>query len=231
MQPGSAIDLVVFDCDGVLIDSEVIAARAHAKALSRLGYPIGVEEIIRRFAGVPDRDMVAILEREMGHALPDDYAAQTKDAIRRSYGQDLEAIPHVREAVAAIGVPICVASSSLPDKLQLGLRLAGLHHLFAPHVFSAAQVRRGKPWPDLFLFVAERMGAVPARCVVVEDSLVGVKAAVAAGMTALGFTGGSHCETGHAALLRSEGAALVFDDMRQLPAILMQQPGSMPIGS
>jgi HAD superfamily hydrolase (TIGR01509 family) len=146
-----------------------------------------------------------------------------KDAIGRSYLQDLKAVPHVREAVAAIGVPACVASSSVPDKLRLGLELVGLYDRFAPYVFSATQVGRGKPWPDLFLFAAGRMGAAPGRCVVVEDSVAGVQAAVAAGMTALGFSGASHCGTGHAALLKAEGAALVFDDMRRLPAILSRR--------
>jgi HAD superfamily hydrolase (TIGR01509 family) len=224
MPPEPGLDLVIFDCDGVLIDSEVIAARIHAEALGRLGYALGAEEIMRRFTGIPDKDMYAVLEREIGRALPGDYDAQTKAAIGRSYAQDLRAIPHVREAVAAVGVPVCVASSSVPEKLRLGLELAGLYDLFAPNIFSATQVRRGKPWPDLFLFAAERMGAAPARCVVVEDSVAGVKAAVAAGMTALGFGGASHCGTGHAALLQAEGAALVFDDMRRLPAILSRYP-------
>lgn len=214
-----AIGLVIFDCDGVLVDSEPIAARIHAEALAGLGHAIGAEEIIRRFTGVPDRDMYAELEAEIG-ALPADYDEDVKTAIARSYARDLQAIAGVHDAVAALDLPVCVASSSVPEKLRLGLDLVGLYERFAPNVFSATQVRRGKPAPDLFLFAAARMGVAPERCIVIEDSVAGVRAAVAAGMAVLGFCGGSHCGPGHAEMLLREGADRTFDDMRQLPAIL-----------
>jgi HAD superfamily hydrolase (TIGR01509 family) len=212
--------VVIFDCDGVLIDSESIGARVHGEALAALGYAYTPEDMIRRFVGVSSRDMRRIIEEETGAPLPDDYGARTREALGRLYATELRAIPHVAEAIDVIGLPACVASSTSPDTLRLSLGLVGLYERFAPNVFSATQVPRGKPAPDLFLFAAERMGAPAARCLVVEDSIAGVRAAVAARMTVLGFTGASHCRPGHGDVLLREGASVVFDDMRQLPALL-----------
>ena len=117
-------------------------------------------------------------------------------------------------------LPICVASSGTPENIRHGLACAGLFDQLAPHIFSAMQVKRGKPAPDLFLFAAGQMKAKPERCVVIEDSVPGVTGARAAGMVVLGFHGGSHCVPGHAAMLRTAGAAVTFDDMRQLPGLI-----------
>ncbi len=130
------------------------------------------------------------------------------------------AIAHVADAIAAINLPKCVASSGTPEKIRHGLECAGLYDQLAPHIFSATQVKRGKPAPDLFLFAAEQMRAAPERCVVIEDSVPGVTGAVAAGMIVLGFHGGSHCLPGHAEKLEAAGAAVLFDDMRQLPELV-----------
>jgi len=128
----------------------------------------------------------------------------------------------IGEAIAAIDLPKCVASSGTPEKIKHGLTCAGLYDALAPHIFSATQVQRGKPAPDLFLFAAEQMRASPGRCVVIEDSVPGVTGARAAGMTVLGFHGGSHCLPGHADKLRAAGATVTFDDMRQLPGLIGQ---------
>lgn len=130
--------------------------------------------------------------------------------------------PHVADAIGALELPVCVASSSSPESLRLSLGLVGLYERLALHIFSVTQVVRGKPAPDLFLFAAREMGVAPHRCVVVEDSLAGVKGAITAGMTVLGFTGASHCGPGHAAALAREGATVVFDDMRRLPTLVAQ---------
>jgi len=224
------LDLVIFDCDGVLVDSEVISCRAHAATLTRHGYPITDEQVLQRFLGVSDREARLIIETEMGRKLPDDFDAQVKEATLKFYAGDLKAIAHVADAIAAIDLPKCVASSGTPEKIRHGLDCAGLYEQLAPHIFSAAQVTRGKPAPDLFLFAAEQMRAQPARCLVIEDSVPGVTGAVAAGMTVLGFHGGSHCQAGHADKLAKAGAALVFDDMRQLPD-LVRRVGAAEVAS
>ena len=213
-------DLIIFDCDGVLVDSEVIACRAHADVLSRHGYSITADEVLRRFLGVSDREARLTIEKEIGRKLPDDLEDQLKATILQFYADELQAITHVAEVIAAIDLPKCVASSGTPDKIRHGLTCAGLYDLLAPHLFSATQVARGKPAPDLFLFAAKQMKTEPKRCLVIEDSIPGVTGARAAGMAVLGFHGGSHCPPGHAESLRRAGTVLTFDDMRQLPDLV-----------
>jgi HAD superfamily hydrolase (TIGR01509 family) len=218
----ATVDLIIFDCDGVLVDSEVISCRAHAETLTRHGYPITSDQVLARFLGVSDREARLTVEAELGRSLPADFEAQMKQAALQRYADELGAIPHIGEAIAAIDLPKCVASSGTPEKIRHGLTCAGLYDLLSPHIFSATQVKRGKPAPDLFLFAAERMQAAAERCVVIEDSVPGVTGARAAGMVVLGFHGGSHCTPGHAAMLRAAGATVTFDDMRQLPGLVAQ---------
>jgi len=213
-------DLIIFDCDGVLVDSEVISCRAHAETLTRHGYPITPEQVLARFLGVSDREARQAIEAELGRELPGDFESQVKQATLQFYAGDLQAIAHVGAAIAAIGLPKCVASSGTPEKIQHGLTCAGLHDLLAPHIFSASQVKRGKPAPDLFLFAAGQMHAAPERCLVIEDSIPGIAGALAAGMTVLGFHGGSHCRPGYGEKLRAAGAVATFDDMRELPGMI-----------
>jgi len=215
-------DLIIFDCDGVLVDSEVISCRAHAETLTRHGYPITADEVLNRFLGVSDREARLMIENEISRKLPNDFESQVKQATLQFYADDLRAISYVGEAIVAIGLPKCVASSGTPEKIRHGLTCAGLYDILAPHIFSAGQVKRGKPAPDLFLFAAEQMRAAPAQCLVIEDSIPGVTGAVAAGMTVLGFHGGSHCPPGHGDTLRAAGAIMTFEDMRQLPDLIGQ---------
>ncbi len=202
-----AIELLIFDCDGVLVDSELMSCRAHADTLTRHGYPITPDQVLDRFLGVSDREARLKVEAELGRRLPDDFELQVKQATLQFYAGDLRGISHVGEAIAAIGLPACVASSGTPEKIRHGLTCAGLFDLLTPNIFSAVQVRRGKPAPDLFLFAAEKMRASPDRCVVIEDSVPGITGARAAGMTVFGFHGGSHCRPGHAETLRAAGAS------------------------
>jgi HAD superfamily hydrolase (TIGR01509 family) len=218
--PSIKFDLVIFDCDGVLVDSEVISCRAHAATLTRHGYPITADQVLDRFLGVSDLEARMIVEAELGRKLPDDFTAQVKQATLQCYADDLQPVPYAAEAVAAIDLPKCVASSGTPEKIRHGLTCAGLYDILAPNIFSAVQVKNGKPAPDLFLFAAEQMKVPPARCVVIEDSVPGVTGARAAGMTVLGFHGGSHCRPGYADTLRAAGAAATFDDMRQLAGLI-----------
>ena len=213
-------DLIIFDCDGVLVDSEVISCRAHAETLTRHGYPITAEQVLERFLGCSMRQATLEVEAELGRSLPNDFQSQTYAEIFRLFAASLEATPHISEALAQIALPVCVASSGPPEKISASLNRVGLYDRFAPHIFSAVQVRHGKPAPDLFLFAAEQMQISPARCLVIEDSVAGIAGAIAAGMTVLGFHGGSHCRPGYGDGLRAAGAAAVFDDMRQLPGLI-----------
>jgi HAD superfamily hydrolase (TIGR01509 family) len=217
---GQNIDLVIFDCDGVLVDSELISCRAHAETLTRHGYPITADQVLKRFLGLSDREARITIEAELGRSLPDEFEAQMKEAALQRYADDLPTIPFVAEAIVAIGLPKCVASSGTPEKIRHGLLRARLYDLLAPNIFSATQVKLGKPAPDLFLFAAGQMQALPARCIVIEDSVPGILAARAAGMAVLGFHGGSHCQPGYADTLRAAGATMTFDDMRQLSDLI-----------
>ncbi|MDE5458580.1 HAD-IA family hydrolase [Bradyrhizobium sp. CSA112] len=213
-------DLIIFDCDGVLVDSEVISCRAHAEILSRHGYPITSEQVFHRFLGRSTRQANMEVEAELGRALPDDFHVQLQDELFRSFEADLEAVPHIHAALDEISQAICVASSGSHQRMHVTLGRSRLYDRFAPNIFSAAQVTNGKPAPDLFLFAAEQMHVTPERCVVIEDSVPGIAGGRAAGMTVFGFHGGSHCRPGYGDRLRDAGAVAVFDDMRQLPGLI-----------
>ncbi len=216
------VELVVFDCDGVLIDSEPIVNRIHAAALAASGFRITEAELLERFCGISDAEMLATIEGEFGRPLPISYTADVAAQITREYRSALQPIPGIREVLAGLRVPLCVASSSTPEQLRHGLEAAGLDGYFAGHLFSAAMVARGKPAPDLFLLAASAMGAVPERCLVVEDSRRGIDAAIAARMIAIGFCGGGHCRPGDAARLAARGARAVAADAPELAAWLAE---------
>jgi len=218
-RPAGAPELIIFDCDGVLIDSEPIVNRAHATVLAACGIPLGEADLLARFCGMSDRDMLAIIEREHG-AVPADYAARVAALVDHEYRHTLRPMPGLIDILPALPMPVCVASSSVPAQIRLGLESTGLLPFFGDRLFSAAMVSRGKPAPDLFLYAAERIGAEPRACLVIEDSLPGVAAGVAAGMTVIGFTGGGHCQPGHAERLGAQGAAMVIAEMAQLPAAI-----------
>jgi HAD superfamily hydrolase (TIGR01509 family) len=213
-------DLIIFDCDGVLVDSEVISCRAHADVLTRNGYSISHEQVFDRFLGRSTRQATLEIEAELGRSLPEDFDAQLKSELFKSFAATLRAVPHIEQALAAISQPVCVASSGSHERMRASLGRAGLYDRFMPNIFSASQVKRGKPAPDLFLFAAARMGVPPARCLVIEDSVPGIVGAGAAGMTVFGFYGGSHCRLGYAETLRAAGAAATFDDMRELAEMI-----------
>jgi HAD superfamily hydrolase (TIGR01509 family) len=213
----SAPDLVIFDCDGVLVDSEPIFNRAHADILSQCGYRITPQSVGERFCGISDAEMLAEIEREWGRQLPGDYGDRVAAAIDASCEAALKALPGIHEALDRIQARICVASSSTPERIRKSLGIAGLLDRFEPNIFSAVMVARGKPAPDLFLFAAREMNAAPARVIVIEDSVPGVRAAVSANMAVIGFCDGSHCPAGHGETLRRDGAATIIADFRDLP--------------
>jgi HAD superfamily hydrolase (TIGR01509 family) len=217
---GSPFDLLVFDCDGVLIDSETIVCRVEVQALAEIGYSLELERFMERFVGKAARDGRALIEAELGRKLPAGFEAETARRVAEAFARELKAVAGVDDALAAIPGRRCVASSSLPERLAYTLGLTGLAKWFGDAVFSVSMVARGKPAPDLFLHAARAMAADPARCLVIEDSAPGITAAKAAGMMALGFMGASHCRPGHDARLAAAGADLVFSDMRELPRLV-----------
>ena len=215
-----AIDLVIFDCDGVLVDSEVISCGAHAEVLSRHGYPITAKEVLDRFLGRSTRQANLEIEAELGRKLPANYHTELQEELFRSFEADLAAVAHIHDALDRIACAVCVASSGSQQRMRVSLGRTALYDRFAPNIFSASQVENGKPAPDLFLLAAGRMKVSPQNCLVIEDSVAGIAAARAAGMRVFGFYGGSHCRDGYGKALREAGADLTFDDMRELPALV-----------
>jgi HAD superfamily hydrolase (TIGR01509 family) len=199
----------------VLIDSERIAVRTDVKVLASLGWHLTEAECIERFVGLSDKSIKAAIEAQLGCVLPDDWDQKFQPLYREAFAAELTPVPGVVDALDQITLPTCVASSSSHDKLRFTLGLAGLYERFAGRIFSAYDVARGKPAPDLFLHAAARMGVAPEACAVVEDSRYGVEAARAAGMRAFGFAGGLTPR----AWLEGPGT-VVFTDMRALPGLL-----------
>ena len=208
-------ELVIFDCDGVLVDSEPISIRIDVEMFAEVGMTVSEQEVIERFVGRSPELLVQAVEEQLGHPPPDGWEEHGERRLRRAFEAELEPVDGIREALELISLPMCVASSSPPERLRFKLELTGLYERFAGRIFSATEVANGKPAPDLFLHAARQMGVDPAGCVVVEDSRYGVQAARAAGMEVLGYAGG---------VTPAEALAgprtTVFDDMRSLPELL-----------
>ncbi len=210
-------DLVIFDCDGVLVDSERLSVRVESRLLAELGWPLTEDDVLERFVGRSDAHMKAEIEAALGRPVPE-WDEQYRSHLHEAFHAELTTVQGVVAALDhldAAGAATCVASSGTHDKMAVTLGLTGLHDRFAGRIFSATEVANGKPAPDLFLHAAESMGHEPDRCAVVEDSPYGVEAARAAGMTAFGYAGGLT----PAAWLAGPGT-VVFEDMADLPALL-----------
>jgi HAD superfamily hydrolase (TIGR01509 family) len=219
--PPARFSAVIFDCDGVLVDSETISLSHTRAALSRVGWELGELEVRDLFLGVSARSMGAIAERALGAPLPPEFQGDLARETIESFERELKGVQGIAEAIGLLSARVCVASSSSPERIRASLRIVGYADLFGENVFSAEDVARGKPEPDLFLHAARRMGAEPRACLVVEDSVAGVTAANRAGMVALGFTGGAHAKgEAYRARLLGAGASLVFEDMRELPNLV-----------
>jgi HAD superfamily hydrolase (TIGR01509 family) len=216
------LQLVIFDCDGVLVDSETLASELQVERFAEIGMPMTAAEIAERFLGRSIAYVNAAIVEHLGGPLPADRERYWEDRYRELLTERLRPIPGVAEALAQITLPVCVASSSGPESIAFKLSLCGLAERFGDRIFSATQVRHGKPAPDLFLLAADRLNADPARCGVVEDSPVGVQAARAAGMRTFAYAG-----DGIVARARLAGeATIVFDDMRRLPELLERETRS-----
>jgi HAD superfamily hydrolase (TIGR01509 family) len=220
---GGPIRLVIFDCDGVLVDTERIGVRIDVVVLGQLGWAMTEADVIERFMGRTDAYMVSQIEAHLGRPLPADWEAPFQHLYREAFEAELEPVDGILEALDRIAIETCVASSGTHERMRYTLGLTGLYDRFAGRIFSATDVAHGKPAPDLFLHAARRMGASPADCAVVEDSRYGVEAARAAGMRAFGYGGG--LTPRH----RLEGpGTIVFEDMRELPRLLFAEDGSRP---
>jgi HAD superfamily hydrolase (TIGR01509 family) len=216
--PAAPVELVVFDCDGVLVDSERLAITIDARMVTEVGWPMDEAEVVERFTGLSEASMFALVEEHIGRPLTDDWHDRFQAAYRHVLDTELTAVPGIFEALDALdaaGIPTCVASSGTHERMRRTLGRTGLYDRFDGRIFSASEVEHGKPAPDLFLHAATKMGAEPEACAVVEDSAHGVQAARSAGMRAFGYAGSvtpGHCLAGP--------GTVVFDDMRDLPALL-----------
>jgi HAD superfamily hydrolase (TIGR01509 family) len=210
-------DLVIFDCDGVLVDSELLACGAVAEVLEAVGIAFTPEEIVARYTGVSAVTMFRDIELYTGRTLPADFASRVQERVLAVFRRDLKAMPGIESVLDTLPCCVCVASSSTPERIRLALTVTGLIDHFDGNQFSATQVLKGKPAPDLFLFAAEQMSAAPGDCVVVEDSPPGVRAALDAGMGVVGFVGGSHYNSIAADRLSSIGAQTIATHAIDLP--------------
>lgn len=223
---------VIFDCDGVLVDSEVLALEVELAMLAGQGLSFTREEYVTRFMGLSYEQFHDVIDAEavqrLGRPTTHDFRTELAQRLRQTMIDKLTEVPGATDAVAATMLPKAVASSSTREGLERKLRQVGLWDHFAPHVYSAQHVAKAKPAPDLFLHAARQLGIAPADCLVIEDSVNGVKAGIAAGMTVWGFLGGGHADDGLAARLTAAGASRILADWpdaaRRIAAAVGPQP-------
>ncbi len=222
----TANGLIIFDCDGVLVDSEPISIAVLTEVIHDAGISIPEDQAYQRFLGRSMGAIIDDLKAENGLAMTRVHLDEIRERLYARFKRELQPIAGVREVLAQLGQPFCVASSSQPERLRLSLGITGLLETFGSNIYSSSQVKAGKPAPDLFLLAARSMGIAPEACVVVEDSPAGVIAAKRAGMRVFAFTGGSHAAPfGLREVVEGLEPDAVFDDMRQLPALLGQFAG------
>jgi HAD superfamily hydrolase (TIGR01509 family) len=211
---GGKPDLIIFDCDGVLVDSEVLSCRCLRDVLARYGIVLTLDQALDLFLG---RSTSAVLQHyaALGRSIPDDFLSELGRRVRETFQVSLKPIPGVDAVLAALSTQRCVASSSGLDRVSFSLALTGLASFFGDRLYTSEMVARGKPAPDLFLYAADKMQAKPGRTLVIEDSVSGVMAAKAAGMTVWGFTGGSHYQARDGrGILQAAGADRIFASMQ-----------------
>jgi HAD superfamily hydrolase (TIGR01509 family) len=219
--PTPPAGLIIFDCDGVLVDSEPLALRVLLDGIAERGVAIEEAVAYERFLGRSLASVIETVERDFGVALETDALERMRDTLYALFREELRAVAGVADAIGGLDVPFCVASSSQMERIRLSLEITGLAPLFDDRVFSATMVANGKPAPDLFLLAASRMQVNPGRCIVIEDSPAGIEAAQRAGMRVFAFTGGSHARSaGHRSRLAALRPDLVFDDMARLPELV-----------
>jgi HAD superfamily hydrolase (TIGR01509 family) len=217
--------VIIFDCNGVLVDSEPIATAVLAQELQRVGIKVTPQLIARYFTGRRPTDVLAEVEAATGVALPLNFASNVAYSTMSRLRAELRVTPHVGYALSWLRGPKCVASSSPLERIKLSLEVTDLRRYFGANLFSASDMAAGKPNPDLFLHAAARVGIDPKDCIVVEDSPAGVSAASAAGMAAIGYVGGSHAPANLGSELSKAGASAVIHDMRALKGTVVALRG------
>ncbi len=218
----AAPSLIIFDCDGVLVDSEILAAEVESTLLTEAGFPIAADEMAERYAGLPWKDILIAVERDAGIPISASLLEKSERLLDEKLKNEVQAVEDIVEVVSALKLPKCICSNSTGERLEMMLTRVGLYELFAPHIFSAPEVGTGrtKPAPDVYLHAAKEFGVDPASVIVVEDSAHGVHAARAAGMRVIGFTGGAHSYPGHADKLTDAGAETVIRRHRDLASVI-----------
>lgn len=212
---------IIFDFDGVLADSEVLANLVLAEALTTLGMPTTLEESFARYMGKRWSEIEAAIEAGTGCPVPASFLEDMKGTLTERFRAALQPVPGAMDFITKYAaLPRCIASSSSAERLQLCTDVLAIGHHFPNTIFSADLVPRGKPYPDIFLYAADKIGVAPAHCLVIEDSPNGIRAGLAAGMCAVGLCAGGHVQLGHAERLRDAGAEHVFDTWPQVGEFL-----------
>ena len=219
----ATVDLLIFDCDGVLVDSEILSMRAYGDVLSKIGVSVD-DTFWAQCIGLKQADIFAKIEREAGRAIGDETRALLWPRVEELFRAQLQPTPGVEAFLAMWSGPRCVASSSAPERIALSLEVTGLAEYFGERVYSTQLVKRGKPAPDIFLYAAGKAGLAPARSLVIEDSPFGVAGAVAAGMRAIGYAGGAHAGPDLGGKLLAAGALFVAKDWRDVGEWLANGP-------
>lgn len=221
-QPNAApVDLVIFDCDGVLVDSEPLAMRVLLQTLADRGLDLNYDEAVELFLGRSMQSISGLLQSQYDLEFGPDALEDLRLRLYELFRAELQPIKDIAAAIDALDTKICVASSSQPERIELSLTVAELRDRLHPHLFSATMVKNGKPAPDLFLYAAAKMGIAPENCLVIEDSPAGIEAAKRAGMRVLAFTGGSHASgEAHRAKIAASGANRIFEHMRDLHGLV-----------
>ncbi|WP_020590914.1 HAD family hydrolase [Kiloniella laminariae] len=217
-------ELIIFDCDGVLVDSEVLSSRVVSETLGRYGISITPDETAARFSGFTDEAIGHFFAAESRPKIPENFASIVEEATISCFPDELKSLPYIRETLASLPCLFCVASNSRTKRLDLALAATGLDRFFAPECrFSSSLVKNPKPAPELHLLACQQMGVVPERALVIEDTSTGVTAAVAAGIPVLGYIGASHITDTprQKKALLDAGVFAVFEDMRQLQSMVM----------
>ncbi len=214
--------LILFDCDGVLVDSEFIAAQVESELLTDVGYPISPEEIAERFAGLTWPSILMEIEREASMPISASLIEKSRKIMTERINKELLTVDGIEDVVRNLAYPKAICSNSNTASLELMLKRSTLYEAFAPHIYAAREVgnKEPKPAPNVYTYAAQQFNADPKRCFVLEDSSHGIHAARAAGMRVIGFTGGAHTYPGHADKLTEAGAETVISRHRDLPAVI-----------